>query len=164
MEMPEPRCIRCGVEGKPRNPDQPNRLRWEMPPGWILVEAAAGGWGRNCPRCAEVTRQRHLAYLRSPARMPLIVGTVMDFWEHHPTRRLGEVIALVARMRRTDPSTLDDLQLASALRIFTPDGGEHAFAQAPELAPIDPWALFPIGDESVYLLHESVPRKASMSR
>ncbi len=142
METVDDRCARCGEEGQPRNPEEPNVLRWQMPPGWILVQDRQGDWRRNCPRCAEVARARHLAYLRSPARMPLIIEALLAFWQRHPERRLGEVIALAARMRRTGVAALDDLDLVSTLSVFTTDEEDRAFERAHGLMPIDPWTLF----------------------
>lgn len=152
METLDDRCNRCGHKGEPSNPEEPNALRWKMPPGWILVQGREGGWGRNCPRCADVARERHLAYLRSPARMPLIIDALLGFWQRYPQRRFGEVIALAARMRRTEVHALDDLDLVSALSIFTVAEEDRAFERAHGLQPLDPWTLFvaPVGiDDTV---------------
>jgi hypothetical protein len=155
METLDHRCNRCGAEGRPSNPEEPNALRWKLSPGWILVQSRQGGWGRNCPRCADVARQRHLAYLRSPARMPLILDVLLQFWKQYPTRRLGEVIALAARMRRSELAQLDDLDLASALRAFTLEEPDRAFERAHGLEPIDPWSLFPAPDDEPAALDDT---------
>jgi hypothetical protein len=132
-------CIRCGAGTEPVKARDLNPLRWEMPPGWVLVQKESGEWGRHCPACNEEDRQRFLACLRSVDRMPLILKTVYAFWRQYPERQLGEVIALAAKLRRTNLTELSDSELAAVLRVWTLSESDRAYEQRHNLAPIEPW-------------------------